>query len=103
MKRALLRDGCAALVDSIASSRDIARDSVSSAQAREHTVEYTVERSSTADMAQALRGLWTEVTAAQQADNIDHVYEACLAALEEKADAPESTDVGHAYDWHTAA
>ena len=99
MKRALLRDGCAALVDSIASSRDIARDSVSSAQAREHTVD----RSSTADMAQALRGLWTEVTAAQQADNIDHVYEACLAALEEKADAPESTDVGHAYDWHTAA
>jgi hypothetical protein len=54
-------------------------------------------------MAQALRGLWTEVTAAQQADNLDHVYEACLAALEEKADAPESTDVGHAYDWHTAA
>ena len=103
MKRALLRDGCAALVDSIASSRDIARDSVSSAQAREHTVEHTVERSSTADMAQALRGLWTEVTAAQQADNIDHVYESCLAALEGKADAPESTDVGHAYDWHTAA
>ena len=90
MKRALLRDGCSALLDSI-----------SLAQARDQTVEH--DRSSTADTAQALRGLWTEITAAQQADDIDHVYEACLAALEEKADAPESTDVGHAYDWHTAA